>query len=97
MGSIRGRLRNLEREAEAETVVLILQDTGEEIRVPYDAPLRYLVAEWSKGSGKRPVQPDPVLERLEALVPRGLREKHPDLDGPIFSRMDDARRAEGGA
>ncbi len=97
MGGLRGRLRNLEREAEGETVVLVLQDTGEEVRVPFDAPVRWLVAEWSRATGA-PVEPDgSVVERMDALVKRGAREKHPDLDGRILSSGQEARRPEGGA
>jgi hypothetical protein len=73
-----------------------LQDTGEVIRVPLDASVRWLVAEWKRETG-RPVEPDPVVEGLEALMPRGLREKHPERDGRIFSDPDDAGRARGGA
>lgn len=56
---LKGRLRTLEREAEGDTMVCVLQDTGEVIRVPLDASVRWLVAEWKRETG-RPVEPDPV-------------------------------------
>lgn len=77
-------------------MVLIIEDTGVEIRVPYDAPDRWLVASWTRATGGT-VEPDPWVERLDALVGRGLREKNPDIDGRIFSSGHDARRAEDGA
>jgi hypothetical protein len=42
---LKGRLGALEREAGRDTIVCVLQDTGEEIRFPCDAPVRWLVAE----------------------------------------------------
>jgi hypothetical protein len=94
---LKGRLRNLERAAEGGTMVLVLQDTKEEIRVPFDAPVRCLVADWRRVAGES-VEEDPVVELLGALMHRGLREKHPELDGRIFCLADDAkRRAAGGA
>ncbi len=96
MGGLRGRLRNLERTAEGETMLLVQPETGEEVRVPFDAPTRWLVAEWSEGMGA-PVEPDPVVEHLASLIERGFVEKHPDLDGRILSSGHEARGYEGGA
>ena len=93
---LKGRLGALEREAGRDTMVRVLQDTGGEIRVPCDASVRWLVAEWKRQIGQ-PLEPDPVVEDLVVLMPRGLREKHPELDGRILSGPDDAGRARGGA
>lgn len=84
MGSLRARLRNLERAAEWATMLLIVPDTGEEIRVPFDAPVVWAVWEWRRGMGED-VGPDPLAERMDELVRRGAREKNPDADGRILS------------
>jgi hypothetical protein len=91
---LKGRLRALERETGRDTMVCVLQDTGEEIRVPFDAPVRWLVAEWKRQTGQ-PVEPGPVVEDLEVLMRRDLREKHPERDGRILSGPDDTGRAWG--
>jgi hypothetical protein len=93
---LKGRLGALEREAGRDTIVCVLQDTGEEIRVPCDAPVRWIVAEWKRQTGQ-PVEPHPVVEDLVVLMARDLREKHPERDGRILSGPDDARGARGGA
>ena len=84
MGGLRSRIRNLEHAAEDETAVLVLEDTGEEVRVPSDAPMRWAAWEWRRGAGEDP-EPDPLAERIEALRARGAREKNPDRDGRVLS------------
>ncbi len=79
-----GRLRRLEDTAEGDTVVLVLSDTGEEVRVPLDAPLAWAAAEWCRETGQL-VGPDPMVERMAELVARGAYEKNPDRDGRILS------------
>ena len=83
MGRTRGRLERLERGAEGDTIVLILEDTGEEVRVPFDAPLAWAAAEWCRETG-RPIEPDPTVDRMDELVARGAYEKNPDRDGRIL-------------
>ena len=61
----------------------ILPDTGEEVRVPFDAPVRWMVAEWCSEQGED-VEPDPVVARMAELVGRGAYEKNPDRDGRIL-------------
>jgi hypothetical protein len=90
---LRRRLRKAERNAETSTVVLVVQDTGEEVRVPEDAGLRYVVADWLRTTGQK-VPDDPLVGRLEDLMPRGLREKNPARDGRIFCVMDEGRRRQ---
>ncbi len=84
VGSLRGRLRRLEDAADEDTMILILGDTGEEVRVPFDAPLAWAAAEWCRETG-RPVEPDPMVDRMAELVARGAYEKNPDRDGRILS------------
>ena len=83
VGSLRARLRKLEEAADEDTMVVIVEDTGEEVRVPFDAPVRWMVAEWCRETG-RDAEPDPVAERMADLVARGAHEKHPDRDGRIL-------------
>ena len=83
MGSLRGRLRRLEEAAEEDTMLVILPDTGEEVRVPFDAPLEWAVWEWRRGMGED-VEPDPMVARMAELVRRGAYEKNPDQDGRIL-------------
>jgi len=79
-----GRLGRLEAAADEDTVVLVLPDTGEEARVPLDAPLAWAAAEWCRETGRH-VEPDPMVDRMAELVARGAREKNPDRDGRILS------------
>ena len=83
MGSLRGRLRRLEEAAEEDTIVLVIPDTGEEVRVPFDAPLDWAVWEWRREQGED-VEPDPVVASMAGLVARGAYEKNPDRDGRIL-------------
>jgi hypothetical protein len=83
MGGLRARLRRLEEAAEEDTMLLIVPDTGEEVRVPFDAPVRWMVAEWCRETG-RDAEPDPVAERMAELVARGAYEKNPDQDGRLL-------------
>ena len=64
-------------------MLVILPDTGEEVRVPFDAPLDWAVWEWSREQGGD-VEPDPVVDRMAELVRRGAYEKTPDRDGRIL-------------
>jgi hypothetical protein len=66
---LNARLSILEREAGRDTMVRVLQGTEEVIRVPSDAPVRWLVAEWTRQTGQ-PVEPPPIVEDLEALMAR---------------------------
>jgi len=84
MGNCRGRLRRLEGAANEDTMILVLPDTDEEVRVPFDAPLAWAAAEWRRETGRH-VEPDPMVERMAELVARGAREKNPDRDGRILS------------
>lgn len=83
MGGLRARLRRLEEAAEGDTMVLILEDPGEEVCVPFDAPLAWAAAEWCREAGRR-VEPDPMVDRMDELVARGAREKNPDRDGRVL-------------
>jgi hypothetical protein len=83
VGSLRGRLRRLEEAADEDTMLLILSDTGEEVRVPFDAPVVWAVWEWRRGMGEDP-GPDPLAERMAELVGRGAYEKDPNQDGRIL-------------
>ena len=84
MGSLRGRLRRLKEAADDDTVVVIVPDTGEEVRVPFEAPLDWAVWEWRREQGED-VEPDPMVARMAELVRRGAYEKNPDQDGRILS------------
>jgi hypothetical protein len=77
-------LRRVEKTAEGDTVVLVLPDTGEEVRVPFDAPMAWAVAEWRRETGQD-VEPDPMVDRMTELMARGAYEKNPDQDGRILS------------
>ncbi len=83
MGSLSGRLRRLENAADEDTMVLIVPDTGEEVRVPFEAPLAWAAAEWCRETSGH-VEPDPMVERMNELVARGAYEKNPDRDGRIL-------------
>ena len=83
MGGLRARLRRLEEAADEDTMLLIVPDTGEEVRVPFDAPLEWAVAERCRETG-RPVESDPMVDRVNELVRRGAHEKNPDRDGRIL-------------
>jgi hypothetical protein len=48
---IRDRLKRLEKESDFERMTLVCPECGEEFAVSGDAPLEYLVHEWSKGTG----------------------------------------------
>ena len=78
-----GRLTRLEAAADGYTMLVIVEDPGEEVRVPFDAPVRWMVAEWCRETG-RDAEPDPVAERMDELVARGAYEKNPDRDGQIL-------------
>ena len=78
-----GRLARLEAVAQEDTMIVILPATGEEVRVPFDAPVRWMAAEWSRETG-RDAEPDPVAERMADLVARGAHEKNPDRDGRVL-------------
>ena len=78
-----GRLTRLEAAADDDTMVVIVGDTGEEVRVTFDAPVRWMVAEWCRETG-RDVGPDPLVDRMDELVARGAHEKNPDRDGRIL-------------
>ena len=49
MGSLRGRLRRLERETQREAYELLCPECGEPFTLHGDAPLEYLVWEWAQG------------------------------------------------
>jgi hypothetical protein len=83
MGGLCARLRRLEEAAEEDTMLLILPDTGEEVRVPFDAPIEWAVAEWCRETGQ-PHEPGPTGERMAELVARGAHEKNPDRDGRVL-------------
>ena len=78
-----GRLARLEAAAEEDTMIVILEDTDEEVRVPFDAPVVWMVWEWRRGMGED-VEPNPLAERMAELVRRGAYEKNPDRDGRIL-------------
>ena len=77
------RLERLEEAAEEDTMIVILEDTGEEVRVPFDAPPDWAVWEWGREQGED-VEPDPVVAHMAELVGRGAYEKNPDQDGRIL-------------
>ena len=78
-----GRLERLEAAAEEDTMIVVVEDTGEEVRVPFDAPLDRAVWEWRRAQGED-VEPDPVVARMAGPVRRGAHEKNPDQDGRIL-------------
>ena len=49
---LRERLRRLEEEIGLERMTLVCPECGEEFAVSGDAPLEYLVYEWSRGVGE---------------------------------------------
>jgi hypothetical protein len=59
MGGLQGRLRNLEREVEEETVTLRCRECGEEMTVAEDTDVALLAWEWVQGSGAKSYQPTP--------------------------------------
>jgi|SRR5215208_322875 len=56
---LRGRLRNLERAAEAETMTLMCRHCGEEMRVNRDTDLEYIAYLWTLETGAKSYQPTP--------------------------------------
>ena len=53
MGRLRGRIEKVQREAKAETMVLVCQECGEEMRVEQDTDLHYLAHRWAEESGAK--------------------------------------------
>lgn len=70
MGKFRGKLRNLQRAVDEHTTLLTCQDTGEKIRVPGDAGLRLIFADWCEGAGRE--YNDPLVDWLSPYRERGL-------------------------
>jgi DICT domain-containing protein len=69
----RDRLKQLEKAADEHTTVLTCRDTGEKIRVPEDAGVRLVVADWHGGVGKE--QEDPLVDWLSPYLERGLLDE----------------------
>jgi hypothetical protein len=49
---IRDRLKRLEEQSDFERMTLVCPECGEEFVVSGDAPMEYIVYEWSKGMGR---------------------------------------------
>jgi hypothetical protein len=67
---LRRSIKRMQKAADEYTTVLTCQDTGEKIRVPADAGVRLVVAQWCEGIGKD--YSDPLVERLSPYLERGL-------------------------
>jgi hypothetical protein len=73
MGLLRRKLRRLQRAADGHTTLLTCRDTGEQIRVPDDAALRLIVADWREGAGEE--CEDSLVEWLSPYLKRGLLDE----------------------
>jgi hypothetical protein len=67
---LRRRMQRVQKAADKHTTVLMCQDTGEKIRVPEDAAVRMVVAQYCEGIGQD--YSDPLVERLSPYLERGL-------------------------
>jgi hypothetical protein len=70
MGLDRRTIKRMEKAADEHTTVLTCQDNGEQIRVPEDATVRMVVAQYCEGIGQD--YSDPLVDRLSPYVERGL-------------------------
>ena len=67
---LRRRVKRIQKAAGEHTTVLTCQDTGEKIRVPEDAGVRLVVAQWCEGTGQD--YSDSLVEWLTPYLERGL-------------------------
>ena len=76
-------------------MLLILPDTGEEVRVPFDAPIEWAVAEWCRETGQ-PHEPGhasdhgvrlDVLALLAPPLPNGPIQRGVEGDAHLLARV----------
>jgi hypothetical protein len=70
---LRDRLKRAEKATEERTVLLTCRDTGEELRVPEDAGLRLIAADWCEGAGQE--HHDSLVDWLFPYLERGLLDE----------------------
>jgi hypothetical protein len=69
---LRGKLRRLERLSEGETVTLVCQECGEEVRVAEDTGPALVAWDWLQETGAESYQPTPK----DVFVIVGHRRSH---------------------
>jgi hypothetical protein len=70
---LKRRVKLMQKATDEYTTVLTCQDTGEKIRVPDDATVRMVVAQYCEGIGQD--YTDPLVERLSPYLERGLLDE----------------------
>jgi len=91
MGSLKARIRKAERDAQADTVVLLCPECGEEMRVAENTDVEYIAWCWTQETGAksyRETPPDVFVIANHPHAVEGLIDKA--TGEPWLARLESA-------